>query len=411
LSQSKPSANEPRKLRILITLLYYYPHRTGLTIHVQRIAEELALRGHEVTVLTARHAPDLPRDITTHNGVRIVRLWAPIRISRGMLMPAFPLAAFLLMQRSDVVSIHTPMLETALVGGLAWLTGLHVIPTHHGDLVLPPGGFNRFIRETMFFMYRLMAKRAPRIIAYSDDYARNSYYLAPYAGKVVPNYPPIDIPEPRPERVQELRAAWRRDDGPIIGYSGRFVQEKRPELAIQALDVVNQTFPNAHLVFAGEYDIPYEDTWQREQATVKAHEHQLTFLGMLTDPQDLADFYAAIDVLVLPSDTECFALVQVEAMLCGTPVVMTDIPGGRVPVTVTGMGRLARAGDWRDIGSALVEVLTHRDDYIRPRSEIREIFSLERTVDTYETLLQTYARGASGSVAYAGLPEDSRDGA
>ena len=112
MTQSNQS--DDRKLKILISLLYYYPHLTGLTYHVQLIAEELVRRGHEVTVLTARYTDELPRDTVTHNGVRVVRLWAPIRISRGMIMPAFPWAMYLLMRKHDVVSIHTPMLETAL---------------------------------------------------------------------------------------------------------------------------------------------------------------------------------------------------------------------------------------------------------------------------------------------------------
>ncbi len=82
------------KLKILMCLLYYVPHRTGLTIHVQRVAEELASRGHEVTVLTARYKLDLPRDDEMHNGVRVVRLATPpIPISRGLIMPAYPWAA------------------------------------------------------------------------------------------------------------------------------------------------------------------------------------------------------------------------------------------------------------------------------------------------------------------------------
>ena len=61
----------PDRLKILIALLYYVPHRTGLTLHVQRVAEELARRGHEVTVLTARYRLDLPRDEAVINGVRV----------------------------------------------------------------------------------------------------------------------------------------------------------------------------------------------------------------------------------------------------------------------------------------------------------------------------------------------------
>lgn len=392
----KPVTETPRKLRILILLLYYFPHRTGLTIHVQRVAEELVRRGHEVTVITARYRLDLPRDESVHNGVRVVRLWAPIRISRGMVMPAYLWAVYLAMRQHDVVSIHTPMLETAVVTLLAKLSGIKIVATHHGDLILPEGRLNRFIRNTMFAFFRFMAQHAGQLIAYSDDYAKNSYYLADYLDKTTVVYPPIEMPEPRSERVAQNRQSWQWNDGPVIGYSGRFVQEKRPDLAIRALEVVKQKYPTARLVFAGEYDIRYEDTWEREQELVQRYRDHLIFLGLVEDMSDMADFYAACDVLVLPSDTECFALVQVEAMLCGTPVVMTDIPGGRVPVTVTGMGKLAKQGDWRSIGEALVDVIEDHTAYARTRTQIEEAFSFTRTVDSYETIFRKYARPQHG---------------
>jgi len=385
-------STDNRKLRIMISLLYYFPHRTGLTIHVQRIAEELVRRGHDVTVLTARYSKQLKRDEDMHNGVRVIRLWAPIRISRGMIMPAFPWAAYLLMKQSDIVSIHTPMLETAMIAVLAKLAGVHVVATHHGDLVLPKSPTNNFIRSTMFAMFRYMAKNAARLIGYSHDYADHSYYLQPFRDKVSIIYPPIHMPAPRPEKVKALREQWQHEDGPIIGYSGRFVQEKRPDLAIKALETINKRYPNARLVFAGEYEIPYEDTWEREQAIVQQYKDQLIFLGLLQDQQDMADFYAACDVLVLPSDTECFALVQVEAMLCGTPVVMTDIPGGRVPVTVTGMGKLAKQGDAESIGQGVVDVLSDPETYHFSREYIEEQFSFQETVDRYERIFRQHAR-------------------
>lgn len=386
----------PSRLKILICLLYYVPHRTGLTIHVQLVAEELVRRGHEVTVLTARYRDDLPRDDTdVHNGVRIVRLWAPIRLSRGMLMPAYPWAAYKLMRQHDVVSVHTPLVETMLLGWLSRLTGTPLVATHHGDLVLPRGLVNRTIQGAMFAMFRSMARVARRLIAYSADYAAHSYYLRPFLDKVTPNYPPIQVPEPDRARAARLRAEWAPGGGPVIGYAGRFVEEKRPDLALRALETVNRRYPGARLVFAGEYQIPYENTWEREQALVARYRDQLTFLGLLDDPQDMADFYAACDVLVLPSDTECFALVQVEAMLCGTPVVMTDIPGGRVPVTVTGMGLLAQQGDAESIGRALVAVLEEPDRFRKPREAIQAIFSFDATVDGYEQLFRAYARRAS----------------
>jgi len=379
-----------RPLRILAALQYYLPHRTGVPIHLQRVAEALVQRGHQVTILTARHSIELPRDETI-NGVRIVRLWAPIRVSRGMIMPAYPWAAWGLIRVHDVVWLHTPMLETSLMAFLTRLAGKQLIATHHGDLILPPGLFNRFVRWFTFMNYRFMARRAARLIAYSHDYADHSYYLKPFRDRVSVIYPPIEVPEPDPARVAELRARWQNSGGPLIGYAGRFVQEKRPDLLIRALEVINQTFPQTRVVFAGEYDIPYEDTWERNQALVQRYRDQLIFLGQLSSMQAMANFYAACDVLVMPSDTECFALVQVEAMLCGTPVVMTDTPGGRVPVTVTGMGAIVPRGDWRAIGEAVVDILQHRERYVKPREVIARTFSLEETVNRYEKHLRRAA--------------------
>ncbi len=385
-----PETNN-RPLRILAALQYYLPHRTGVPIHVQRVAEALVKCGHQVTILTARHSIELPRDETI-NGVRIVRLWAPLRVSRGMVMPAYPWAAWGLIRVHDVVWLHTPMLETSLMAFLTRAAGKQLIATHHGDLILPPGLFNRFVRWFTFANYRFMASRAARLIAYSHDYADHSYYLRPFRDRVSVIYPPIEVPDPDPERVAELRERWQADGGPIIGYAGRFVQEKRPDLLIRALEVINRSFPRARVVFAGEYDIRYEDTWERNQALVQRYRDQLIFLGQVSSMQAMANFYAACDVLVLPSDTECFALVQVEAMLCGTPVVMTDTPGGRVPVTVTGMGALVPRGDWEAIGKAVVDILRQPERYARPRTEIERAFSLDETVQRYEKHLRRAAR-------------------
>jgi glycosyltransferase involved in cell wall biosynthesis len=376
-------------LRILICLLYYLPHRTGLTLYVQQLAERLAARGHRVTVLCARHSPETPLGESIENGVRVVRLWPlPVVISRGMILPGYPRALFRLIREHDVVSVHTPLMETALIGLAARAAGRKVVITHHGDLVLPEGLRNRIITSVMYAFYRTLARTAPSLVCHTLDYARDSYYLKPYLEKVVVIPPFVEIPAPDPARVKELRRAWSPKGGPVIGFAGRFVEEKRPDLLIRALEVVNRTYPDARLVFAGQHQIPYEAYWPRHQPLVDRYRDQL-----------MADFYAACDVLALPSDTECFALVQVEAMLCGTPVVMTDTPGGRVPVQLTGMGKIVPRGDWKALGEGIVEVLSDRERFVRPVGEIARRFSVEETVRRYEELFRLYAVAAEERAA------------
>ena len=125
----------------------------------------------------------------------------------------------------------------------------------------------------------------------------------------------------------------------------------------EALEIINRKYPDTTVVFAGEDHVNYESTWRKHRALVESYKSQLIFLGLIRDRQELANYYAACDILVMPSNNECFGLTQVESMLCGTPVVMTDIYGGRVPILVTGMGKLAKSGDWRSIGETAVDLL------------------------------------------------------
>jgi glycosyltransferase involved in cell wall biosynthesis len=364
-----------------------------MQLYVQRLSEALQRRGHSVTILTARHRGDLPAQETV-NGVRIVRLWAaPVRVSRGVLLPQYPWAARKLIAEHDVVSVHTPLLEAPLIAGLAGLAARPVVLTHHGDLTLPPGAWNRFVERAMFRFYSFAARRAQAIVAYSEDYARHSMYLRQYPGKVEVIPPPVEIPQPRPEAVRSLRESWAPHGGPVIGYAGRFVREKRPDVLIRALETVDEKYPGTRIVFAGERQVSYESTWRDCRALVESRGEQVVFLGLLEDPQRMADFYAACDVIALPSDSECFGLVQVEAMLCGTPVVATDIAGGRVPVRLTGMGEVVPPGNPRALGEALLGVLDNPERYVRPRSEIERIFPLQQAVDRYETVFRQACGG------------------
>lgn len=386
-----------RPLRLLIGLQYYLPHRTGYTLHVQRVARALAARGHSVTVLTARHLPQLtPRE--TVEGVDVVRLPAPLRISRGAVMPGYPWHAWRLAAQADAIWISTPLLETSLWAMVARLRRRRLVVTHHGDLHLPAGALNRFIEGFTFANYRIAARAADAIVGYSDDYARFSPYLRPYADKVVVNYPPLEVPQPDAEGTARLRSRLAPQGGPVIGFAGRFVREKRPDVLLAAALLLRERFPGLRIAFAGQHQIGYEDTWQRCGELLRQVGDTAVFLGLIEDAQALADFYAACDVLALPSESECFALVQVEAMLCGTPVVTSDIPGARVPVQQTGMGRLFECGDARALAEAVAAVLAEPARYRRSRLQIEAVFDIERTVDRYEALFAGRAPAPAGSI-------------
>ncbi len=373
-------------MRLLVALTYYHPHWTGLTKVARRVAEGMASRGHQVTVLTSRHRQDLAAEEMIR-GVRVIRLPVAARVSRGTLMPTFPLAARRLTRVHDVVQIHTPMLEAPLLTALARAAGARSVITHHGDLVMPRRPFDRLVERIVSALLRSAFRVADRAIVYTRDYLDHSRFLAPFADKCVPIWPPAEVPQPDLEAVACWRSQLGLDGQRLVGFAGRFVEEKGFDYLFEAAPRLVRELPAARLVYAGDRNVAYEAFFAKCRPLLARIEPYVAFLGLLRDPQQLANFYAMCDVLAVPSRTDNLPLVALEAVLCGTPVVVADIPGARMAVTNGEMGRLVRPGDPAALAEGLYEVLVNRARYVRPRAEIECRFDVERSLDEYERVL------------------------
>ncbi len=382
-------------MRILMVLTYYYPHWTGLTAFAQRIAEGLVARGHRVTVLTSRYARSLASE-EVHNGVRIVRVPSWLRLSRGQVMPGLVPALWRLIPEHDVVQVHTPMLETWLVAAMAHRAGRPMLMTHHGDLVMPAGMWNQTVQRTVGWLLSRGARAADRISMYTRDYIDHSEFLRPHRDKVVPVYPPVMFPRPDLAEAERWRRSLGLDGAPLVGFAGRFVEEKGFDYLLQAIPRLAERHPSVRLAFAGETGVVYEAFYRRCRPLIEAHGDRLAMLGLITDPQRMADFYAMCDVFALPSRSDCLASVQIEAMLCGTPVVATNIPGAREVVRVTGMGLLVEPRNPAALAEGLAAVLDDPARYCRPYEAVRAIFDPDRAIRDYEALLGELATRCQG---------------
>jgi glycosyltransferase involved in cell wall biosynthesis len=114
-----------------------------------------------------------------------------------------------------------------------------------------------------------------------------------------------------------------------------------------------------------------------------------SFLGILS-PIEMSAFFHICNVLVLPSlnSTEAFGMVQIEAMICGTPVVASNLPGVRQPVLVTGMGRIFPIGDLGALEAALLDVLENEQKYRSEIGKIKSAYSPENTAGEYVKLFE-----------------------
>ncbi len=381
-------------MRILQVLSYYRPHISGLTIYVERLARGLVRAGHQVTVLTSQYDKSLPLT-DSHDGVQVVRVPVAFRMSKGVIMPAFGMAARRLLPSHDIIHAHLPQFDGA---GLAINARLYRKPsvlTYHCDIQLPPALLNRIVHPVINGANHLAAIIANQLVAYTDDYAQNSPYLSRYLRKVKVIPPPVEIETPTPESIAAFADKWNLKSRPVIGMVARLATEKGVEVLLDALDIIHATLPEARVLFVGQYqNVLGEEAYARhlQPRFTKADAHW-TFTGPLRG-QELASLYANCDVTVLPSlnSTESFGLVQVESMMCGTPSVCSNLPGVRVSVQKTGMGRVAPIGDAPALATAIIDVIQNRSYYVKSREYISQMYSTDIAVREYESLYEKLVR-------------------
>ena len=378
-------------MKVLLVLTYYHPHVSGLTIYVQRLATALARRGHRVTVLTSHYDPALPGEEVI-DGVHVVRAPVLFRISKGVIMPTFPLLAWRYIRQHDIVSVHLPQFEAGLLGLLGRLARRPLVLTYHCDLELPKGVFNRVVDKVVFASNYVAGHLAQAAVAYTQDFARHSHFLSRFLDKVHVIPPPVVMPVPDPIGVEAFRAQHDLADRQVVGMAARLATEKGVEVLVEAMPRLLQAYPRLKVLFAGQYEyVMGEEAYYRRLMPMieQLGAEHWEFLGILTQAQ-MPALFSGCDVLVVPSlnSTESFGLVQVEAMLCGTPSIASNLPGVRQPPLVTGMGEVTEIGDSEALAEAIIKIIQNPNDYARPRQVIEEAFSLERTVTGYEVLFE-----------------------
>lgn len=373
-------------MNILITLSYYLPNVSGLTIYAKNLSEELDKRGHTVKIVTSRHKKDLKKKEIV-NGVDISRVFTPFLIGRGPIMPLYPFEIILDVLKADVINLHLPSFESVVPAILGKLFGKKIIVTYQCDVPLWRGFINILSYFVLYISHRITCKLADNIIVLSKDYAENSHFLSKYTNKTKYINPPIKL-SPLNKRFMHKYNNIKYK----IGFVGRIAQEKGIENFISTIPHLEKEVGESfRIFFVGPSDEVIGGGYTNNfNEMVKKNGNKIVYLGKLNDAK-LAGFYDSIDLLVLPSTQklEAFGMVQVEAMLSGCPVVSTNIPGVRIPVKETGMGLIVPPNNTIDLTKAIVEVLTNRKKYLKKRSDIEKIFGLDKVISEYEKIFKS----------------------
>ncbi len=372
-------------MKVLLVLTYYHPYWTGLSQYAKTIAEAYTKNGHDVTVLTTAHEKNLlPEEIV--NGVRVIRCATLFRVSRSMVSVAFLWRLIREIQSNDRIVVFLPLAEILYVSLLVAVLGKKLYLVHNGDLVLPNGAIKPILEWIYYFTTDIACRVAKNIVVHTEDYAKQSRLLAPYAKKWRVILTPIQLSLPSPAAVVRIKKQIGKSKY-IVGFAGRFVEEKGFDILFAAIPYVVAKIPNVQFVFAGETHMVYETFFERQKQTRETLSPWLVFLGRL-DRDEMAGFYSVLDAFVISSRSDCFPTTQMEAMLAGVPIVVTNIPGARWPVLQTGMGIVVPTEHPNALAEAIVDMLTQPKKYHVSPQAVQRLFDFNASIHAYETLIQ-----------------------
>lgn len=208
------------------------------------------------------------------------------------------------------------------------------------------------------------------LMGYADLVCVNSNYIReemltflggkfPKPIRVLPLF--VDLnkysPGPRNESIlRQLRASK------ILLFVGRVTNNKKIDVLIKALPIINEQCAGVKLVVVGDWasSEEYRRTKQflEEIAQENRVRENVVFTGSV---EDVLPYYRAADLFVTASEHEGFCMPIVEAMACGIPVIAAN--ASAIPETLNGGGLLFSPGNHVELAQKVTRLLNSEEDY------------------------------------------------
>ena len=346
-----------------------------MNVYIRAVAERLSSQGVEIDVFTRCRGRGGPEIEEVAPGTRIIQVQAgpcaPIpKRELPRFLPAF-LGGVLSRQRGEGVSydvVHSHYWLSGWVGraakeiwGVPLVASFHTLgkvknyslaAAEHAEPSVRLTGEERVIEEADRILAPTPAEAAHLVGLYRAD---------PDRIRIVP--PGVDhslfFPRPREDAKRRLHLAGLK----LVLFVGRLQAHKGPDIAVRAL--AESVASDPELTRDAVLAIVGGPSGESHGAEVARLMDLASALGveervMLFPPQPqgrLADFYSAAEAVLVPSRSESFGLVALEAQACGAPVVAAETGGLRYVVADGVTGYLVGGHDPADHAERLLRVL------------------------------------------------------
>ena len=352
--------------------------RHGVTTYLMHVLPLLAAAGVEMTVCFLR-APHAAAADLHARGIR------PIFFDAGKWDPTVALRIAALARRKGVRLLHATGVKGTLAARIAArLTGARTL-LHMHDLNDPGAALS--------VVQRVVAQPTDAAVCVSQavcELAVSRYHVRPERVRVARNGVPLQmLRDPGAGARSRVRAELGIEAGqPVLAVIGRMHPVKGHRALLAMLPAIVRSCPRALLLVTG--DGPERAPCEELAGRLGIAEH-VRFLGRRSDVPRLL---SAIDLVLMPSQSEGLGLAAIEGLAAARPVIAFAV-GGLPEVVVDGVnGRLVPPGDYDAFAQAVIDTLgdpASRVSYARGAASSAQRFSIEvhvqRLIDCYRMTL------------------------
>jgi len=373
-----------------------------MNVYVRELAASLAHRGVDVSVYVRKWHADLPHEVEVEPGVRVVHVAAgePELLKEELY---------------DVVDdyVEGVIADIEHIGGVDilhanyWLSGVAGHQIKHRlelPLVTTFHTLARVKAETGDHEPLRRIEAEARVIACSDivtaSCVAEDHWLQRLYGtdpdRIASVTPGVEHALFSPGDKGGARAALGLGDEPVILFVGRLQPLKGPSVAVEALGLLEDTTATLVIV-GGPSGVEGEAELARVHDLIDRYDigHRVRFV----EPQPhhlLGTYYRAADICIVPSRSESFGLVALEAQACGTPVVAAAVGGLRTLVEHGRTGFLVERRDPVVYASYIDQLLGNSLLMAEMALDAAERAGEYSWTNTAANLMRTYAQVRAG---------------
>jgi len=321
-------------MRIAHLICTFPPYHSGMGQVAFEEAKRLANFGHNVTVFTL-----LSKDKLKPTNFKIKYLKPLIQIGNGGFCPQI----IWQLKNFDIIQLHYPFFgvqETLWLGKKLKIIKAKFVVFYHMDVKLASIPLT-LLKLKLQLLRPSLLKMAGKICCASLSYIQYSEikkFYQKHSSKFIEipfgsNQNPSAV---NPDKLKKLKHQLNIGNKKILLFVGGLDKAhyfKGIKILIQAFVKLNN--PDYRLIIVGAGNLRPE--YENQVAKLKL-QNKIIFTGCVKD-EDLPYYYAACDILVLPSinPSEAFGLVLVEAKTFGKPVIASDLLGVRDAVGQSGL--------------------------------------------------------------------------